>query len=114
MGDVAFAVRSETWGSRAARGSSNGGQSMRRAQDAEPGSEPGLGQPRAPRGKRVEGWWDIADAVNRSPSWCQRAARPGRHHRLPVFYVGRQEGQRQGLPILFLEDLEQWLREAKR
>jgi hypothetical protein len=113
MGSFAVtAIEHQACRRRDARGSSTGSQDMRRAFLTEPGAGQGDRQPGASRGKRVEGWDAIADAVFMRPRWCREAARHGRRHRLPVLYLGRQEGQRQGLPILYLDDLERWLSEA--
>lgn len=112
MGAAAVAFDCSTFGRRDQGRSSHGAWGGPDSQAAERGGGPSMGESGATRGKRVEGWDSIADLVGMSPSWCQRASREGRVHRLPVRYLGRQPGQRQGLPVLYLVDLDSWLDEA--
>jgi hypothetical protein len=53
---------------------------------------------------RLEGWKQIADYLNRSERWCQRAV-----HRLdlPVWYIG-------GTPALTYEDADGWLESLRQ
>lgn len=58
----------------------------------------------------VEGWIDIGNLVNMAASWCRRAAKRQGPLRLPVCWVGGLVGKRRGVPRLYHDDYEAWVR----
>lgn len=59
----------------------------------------------------LQGWNQIADYLNRAPSWCRFMASEGvpEKDRLPVWYLGAGEGTRRGTPCLDPRDADRWV-----